>query len=57
MTGVIALTIWAHFDILQFLNAFALVYTCGALVAVALMIRGPIRHAQDLGATPTAVTR
>ena len=45
MTGVIALTIWAHFDILQFLNAFAAVYTCGALVAVALMIRGPIRHA------------
>ncbi len=57
MTGVIALTIWAHFDILQFLSAFASVYTCGALVALALMIRGPIRHAQDLGGTPTAVTR
>ena len=32
MTGVAALTIWAHFDIVQFLNAFAAVYTCGALV-------------------------
>jgi len=47
MTGVALLTIWAHLDIVQFLNAFAAVYTCGALVAIALMIRGPIRLAQE----------
>ncbi len=47
MTGVAALTIWAHLDIVQFLNAFAAVYTCGALVAIALMIRGPIRLSQE----------
>ncbi len=46
MTGVAALTLWAHLDIVQFLNAFATVYTWGALVAIALMIRGPIRLAQ-----------
>jgi hypothetical protein len=48
MTGVVAVTIWAHLDILQFLNAYAAVYTCGALVAVATMIRGPIRHAHEI---------
>ncbi|MFZ0610464.1 MAG: hypothetical protein WBD53_16315 [Xanthobacteraceae bacterium] len=47
MTGVAALTLWAHLDIVQFLNAFATVYTWGALIAIALMIRGPIRLAQE----------
>lgn len=47
MTGVAALTLWAHLDIVQFLNAFATVYTWGALVAIALMIRGPIKLAQE----------
>ena len=57
MTGVAVLTLWAHLDIVQFLNAFATVYTLGALVAIALMIRGPIRLAQGIGATPMAVPR
>ncbi len=47
MTGVAALTLWAHLDIVQFLNAFAAVYTCGALIAIAFMIRGPIRLSQE----------
>lgn len=47
MTGVAALTLWAHLDIVQFLNAFATVYALGAFVAIALMIRGPIRLAQE----------
>jgi len=46
MTGVAALTLWAHLDIVQFLNAFATVYMWAALVAIALMIRGPIKLAQ-----------
>ena len=50
MTGVAALAVWAHFDIVQFLNAYAAVYTCGALATVALMIRGPIRLAHELAA-------
>jgi hypothetical protein len=57
MTGVAAFTLWAHLDIVQFLNAFATVYTLGALVAIALMIRGPIRLAQGIGATPMVVPR
>lgn len=55
MIGVAALTIWAQFDILQFLNAYAAVYTCGALVAVAMMIRGPIRLAHGISGAPTVV--
>ena len=55
MIGVVALTIWAHFDILQFLNAYAAVYSCGAFVAVAMMIRGPIRLAHEIGGAPTVV--
>jgi len=55
MTGVAALTLWAHLDIVQFLNAFATVYMWGALVAIALMVRGPIRLAQGIGATAVAV--
>jgi len=47
MTGIAALTIWAHLDIVQFLNGFAAVYTCGALASIALMIRGPIRRAHE----------
>jgi O-antigen/teichoic acid export membrane protein len=55
MTGVAAVTLWAHLDIVQFLNAFATIYTWGALIAIALMVRGPIRLAQDIGATPLAM--
>ena len=55
MIGVVALTIWAHFDILQFLNAYAAVYSCGAFVAVAMMIRGPIRLAHEIGGAPRVV--
>jgi hypothetical protein len=56
MTGVAVMTVLAHFDILRFLNAFAAVYTCGALVAIAMMIRGPIRLAHDIGRASTVVT-
>ncbi|MGB7034788.1 MAG: hypothetical protein WBD71_04620 [Xanthobacteraceae bacterium] len=57
MTGIAAMTLWAHLDIVQFLNAFATVYTLGALVAIALMIRGPIRLAQDIDGTSFAAPR
>jgi hypothetical protein len=45
MTGVGAIAILTHLDIVQFLEGFAAVYACGAVAAVTLMIRGPIRLA------------
>jgi hypothetical protein len=47
MTAVAIATVWGRFDIVQFLNAFAAVYTLGGVTAVALMIRGPIRQAHE----------
>jgi O-antigen/teichoic acid export membrane protein len=47
MTGIAALTILAHFNIVQFLNAYTVVYAWGALAGIALMIRGPIRRAHE----------
>ena len=47
MTAVAIATAVLHLDIVRFLNAFASTYTLGALVAIVLMIRGPIRHAHE----------
>ena len=52
LTAVAAIAVYGHFDIVQFLNAYAAVYTCGALATVGLMIRGPIRLAHEGGGTP-----
>jgi len=52
MTGVAALAILAHFDIVRFLEAYVAVYSCGAIAALVLMIRGPIRLAYK-GRDPT----
>jgi O-antigen/teichoic acid export membrane protein len=57
MTGVAACAILAHFDIVQFLEAYVAVYTCGAIAAVVLMIRGPIRLAHQVAALPDPVRR
>ncbi len=47
MTVMAAMAMLTHFDIVQFLNAYAAVYTCGAIATVGLMIRGPIRLAHE----------
>ena len=52
LTAIAAVAVWMHFDIVQFLNAYAAVYTCGAIATVGLMIRGPIRLAYEVGGTP-----
>jgi O-antigen/teichoic acid export membrane protein len=57
MTGVGAFAILAHFDIVQFLKAYAGVYTCGAIAAVVLMIRGPIRLAHAVAGLPEVAPR
>jgi O-antigen/teichoic acid export membrane protein len=57
MTGLGALTVLAHFDIVQFLEAYVAVYACGAIAAVVLMIRGPIRLAHQVAALPEAAPR
>ena len=51
------LRVLAHFDIVQFLEAYVAVYTCGAIAAVVLMIRGPIRLAHEVLAVPEAARR
>ena len=56
-TGIAALAVWAHFDIIQFLNAYAAVYACGAIATVGLMIRGPIRLAHVVPGVPAVVPR
>jgi hypothetical protein len=57
MTGVGALAVLAHLDIVQFLAAYVAVYSCGAIAAVVLMIRGPIRLAHQVAALPQAAPR
>ena len=57
MTGVGAWAILAHLDIVQFLEAYVAVYSCGAIAAVVLMIRGPIRLAHQVAALPDPVRR
>jgi hypothetical protein len=57
MTGVGAYAVLAHIDIVQFLEAYVAVYTCGAVVAVVLMIRGPIRLAHEIAAVPGGAPR
>jgi hypothetical protein len=54
MTGVGVYAVLAHIDIVQFLELYVAVYTCGAAAAVVLMIRGPIRLAHEVAALPEA---
>ncbi len=57
MTGVGACTVFAHLDFVQFLEAYVAVYACGAITAVVLMIRGPIRLAHEVAAVPHMAPR
>jgi hypothetical protein len=57
LTLVAATAVLAHLDIVQFLNAYAAVYTCGAIATVGLMIRGPIRLAHEVSGTPAVAPR
>jgi O-antigen/teichoic acid export membrane protein len=57
LTVIAAFAVWAHFDIVQFLNAYAAAYTCCALATVALMIRGPIRLAHDVAGAAAVARR
>ncbi|MGH6683523.1 MAG: hypothetical protein ACRECA_06295, partial [Pseudolabrys sp.] len=57
MTGVGALAIFTHLDIVQFLETYTAVYACGAMAAVVLMIRGPIRLAHQATILPEAAPR
>ena len=57
MTGVGVFVFVAHLDIVQFLEAYAAVYSCGAVAAVVLMIRGPIKLAHEPAAWPEAAPR
>jgi hypothetical protein len=54
MTGVGALAVLAHLDIVQFLEAYVAVYCCAAIASMVLMIRGPIRLAHEVAALPQA---
>ena len=54
MTGVGALAVFAHFDIVQFLEAYVVVYCCAAIASMVLMIRGPIRLAHEVAILPQA---
>jgi hypothetical protein len=57
MTGMAAMAMLTHFDIVQFLNAYAAIYTCGAIATVGLMIRGPIRLAHEVAGGAAAARR
>ncbi len=57
LSAAAVLVIWAGFDIVQFLNAYAAVYTCGAIATVGLMIRGPIRLAHAATERAAVATR
>ena len=53
--GVVALL--GHLDFVQFLEAYVAVYACGAMAAVVLMIRGPIRLAHEAAGVPQPAPR
>lgn len=55
MTVMAGMAVWTHFDIVQFLNAYAAIYTCGAIATVGLMIRGPIRLAHQVAGVAAPV--
>ena len=57
MTGLGAFALLSHIDIVQFLETYTVVYACGAMTAVVLMIRGPIRLAHQITALPEAARR
>ena len=57
MTCVGVVTLLGHLDFVQFLEAYVAVYTCGAMAAVVLMIRGPIRLAHEAAGVPQPVPR
>jgi len=52
MTLVGGYALFAQLDIVRFLQAYAAVYACGAVGAVALMVRGPFRLAHEPAAVP-----
>ena len=57
MTCVAFYAFAGSLNIVQFLEAYTLVYACGALAAVVLMIRGPIRRAYGVAGTPKVALR
>ena len=57
MTGVGVVALLGHLDFVQFLEAYVAVYTCGAMAAVVLMIRGPIRLAHEVAGVPQPARR
>jgi hypothetical protein len=57
MTCVAVYAFASSLNIVQFLEAYTLVYACGALAAVFLVIRGPIRRAYGVAGTPKVALR
>jgi hypothetical protein len=57
MTCVAAFAFANQSNIMQFLEAYTVVYACGALAAVVLVIRGPIRRAYGVAGTPKVALR
>jgi len=49
-----AVALWMQSDIVQFLNIYTAIYTCGAIATVGLMIRGPIRLAHTAAGASAA---
>ena len=57
MTGVAFLAFARELSIVEFLEAYTAVYACGALAAVVLVIRGPIRFAYGIAGAPKVAPR
>jgi hypothetical protein len=43
MTATTAFALWVGIDIIGFLKIYTGVYSCGALISVVLVLRGPVR--------------
>jgi O-antigen/teichoic acid export membrane protein len=56
MTCLGAVALFTRLEIVQFLEAYAAIYCCGALVAVVMMIRGPFRLAHETKSGGTVTT-
>ena len=54
MTGLAAFALLTHLDIVHFLAAYTAVYACGAVAALVMMIRGPVRRAYEGAPVPAS---
>jgi hypothetical protein len=52
LTATSAFALWAGTDIIGFLKVYTGIYTCGALISVVLVLRGPVHIVMSCNPQP-----